>query len=282
VRFQRAPRGSVRVRYTLPAPDTRRFVADGATLLLLPAIERPVSTRITLDPTAFGAGARAASSFGFGREVRVEASAEALSRATFVAGVIGQAELDGPEGLDRAAWSGTTAFDPRQVAAEVAGFRSGAREYFAAREQRPLMLLMIADARPAGEFAATRRTASVRVDVGSTQPWTGALRLAAAQQVLREWIGAELAVAPVARNHSFESAWLSDGVNRAVARELLFRFGLLTPEEYRDEVEQLIALHVTSPVLRVRCTRWRPTPIARAPRRPSWCAARSTRRCSTQ
>jgi hypothetical protein len=257
VRLGRAARGSVRAQYSVTASavslDANRFCGHGAALLLLPTAyrERPVTTHIRLDPRLLGAHARAASSFGIGAEARVDASAEALARASFVAGALGYATFDGPEGIDQAAWLGTLAFDPRQVAAEVAGFRSGAREYFSSRRLTPLTLLLVADKRSAGEFSATRRTQSVLVEVGAGQQWTGAVRLAAAQQVLREWIGAELAVQPADRDHPFEAAWLADGVNRTVARELLFRFGLLTPEEYAAEIHQLIALHVTSPVLRV-------------------------------
>ncbi|MEJ7730765.1 MAG: hypothetical protein WKG00_16300 [Polyangiaceae bacterium] len=41
--------------------------------------------------------------------------------------------------------------------------------------------------------------------------------------------------------------WFSEGLTRSVARDLLHRFGLITPAELAAEVEGLVALAVTSP-----------------------------------
>jgi len=227
--------------------DETRLVASGERLLALPEQwgDRPVSVSMSFDSSAFGPESRAASSFGVGRHVRFEASAAALRRATFIAGPMGHAVLDGPEGRDEGAWLGYTAFDPRAAIAEVAGFRSAARELFGERAQLPFTFLLVADSRPAGEFDVARRTTSVLVRVGLSQSYNGPLRVSVAQQVLREWIGATLYVGDPAKPG--EARWFTQGFSRYVARELQFRFGLMTPAEYLAEVEALERIVATSP-----------------------------------
>ncbi len=254
----RAPSGRLVISYTLTAQpfdaarplatavDPNRLRVSGESVLALPDDyeSRPLSVTVRIDTKMYPDANMAASSLGVGHERSLELTMAALRRASFIAGPMGHAKMNGPEGHDEAAWLGFSSFDPRSVAAEVAGFRTGAREYFAAKRSAPLTLLIVSDGRAAGQFDAARRTASVLVHVGAFQKWTAPIRMTVAHQVLREWMGAELALVPE-ELEEVRTLWFTEGVTRYLARELLWRFGLLGPEEYRDEVEALLALVAT-------------------------------------
>ncbi len=232
------------------ALDPNHMRVSGERLVALPdgIGETPVDALVRIDPTALGPYARAASSFGIGNKHRLQASPSALRRATYLAGPMGQALLDGPEGHDEVAWLGYTTFDPRSVAAEVAGFRMAARDFFRERDSAPFTLLIVVDPRPVGEFEATRRTSSVLLHVGVNQAYNGPLRVTVAHQLLREWMGSVLYVGPLDPRKSGEAIWFTDGVTRYLGRELTFRFGLLTAAEYVAEVEELERIALTSPL----------------------------------
>lgn len=259
VTLRRAPEGPVSARYRVagepfsaarplaPSLDPNQARFSGEAMYLLPetAEREPVSVQISVASAEFAPGARAASTLGLGSPVHTEATADALRRSTVLVGTLGTAEFEAPEGVDRAAWLGYSSFDPRQVVAEIAGFRTAARQHFDARTSSPSMTLLVSDARPAGEFDVMRRAASVLIHTGVSQTWDGPLRIAAMQQMMREWLGAQLSIAPADASFTLERAWFDDGVNRWLTRDLLFRFGLLTPEEYRDDIEQVMRVHVT-------------------------------------
>jgi predicted metalloprotease with PDZ domain len=259
--LSRAPSGPLQVAYTVrgqpfaatrplaPSLDHDRARFSGEAVFLLP--ETPddalLPVRLTVDASAFP-NASVASSLGLGSPLEANASAQALFRTSVLVGVLGVAELVAPEGVDRAAWLGYSSFDPRQVVAEIAGFRTGVRQALDARTSGPSMLLFASDSRRPGEFDVMRRAGGVLVHAGVSQSWDGPARIAVMQQMTREWIGSELSVAAVDGGFPLERAWFEDGVNRWFARDLLFRFGLLTPEEYRDDIEQVVRLQVTSPL----------------------------------
>lgn len=229
--------------------DPNRLIAAGDALLALPAAwaERVVPVSARIEAQKLLPDARAASGFGVGERRTLEVSAAAVRRMTFLAGQMGHAVLDGPEGHDEVAWLGYTSFDPRSVAAEVASFRTAAREYFKEKRTAPFTLLLLSDGRPAGRFDAVRQTASVLLKVGVSQTYGGPLRIAVAHQLLREWMGPALWVGPDSAERRGESLWFVEGVTRFLARELSFRFGLLTPAEYLAEVDEIERLVVASP-----------------------------------
>ncbi|MBK8994155.1 MAG: hypothetical protein IPM35_00180 [Myxococcales bacterium] len=225
--------------------DPNRLAAAGDALFALPAAwaDRPVPTQLGIEAHKLHPDARGASGFGVGARRTLTLSGAALRRMSFLAGPMGHAVLDGPEGHDEVAWLGYTSFDPRSVAAEVASFRSAAREYFGEKQSAPFTLLLVSDGRPAGGFDATRQSASVLLHVGVNQSYGGPLRVALAHQLLREWVGPALWIGPPGA----ESLWFVEGVTRFLARELCFRFGLLTPGEYLAEADEIERLVVTSP-----------------------------------
>ncbi|MCC6897437.1 MAG: hypothetical protein IT377_00605 [Polyangiaceae bacterium] len=258
--FDREPVPPLSVSYTRAAEafstgplgvslDPNRMAASGDALLALPVAwaDQPVPTTVVIEAKKLLPEARAASSLGVGERRTLEVSSSALGRMTFLAGQMGHAVLDGPEGHDEVAWLGYTSFDPRSIAAEVASFRTAAREYLGDKRSAPFTLLLVSDARPSGGFEVARQTASVVVHVGVGQAYGGPMRVAVAHQLLREWLGPVLWVGPAEPERRAEAAWFVEGVTRFLARELAFRFGLLTPGEYLAEIDEIERLLVTSP-----------------------------------
>jgi hypothetical protein len=259
--------GEVRLAYAIDAsaragtvvpgvdPDANRFLASGEPLLLLPdgLDDRAVRATVTVDCAGYVVDdghesmVDGASSFGVGGVREVTVRGRELRRGVYVAGALGRALFDAAEGHDEAVWLGYTSFDPRPIAADVAAFRTAAREVFRAGEETPLTLMIVPDGRLPGAFAAARRARSVIVRVGAGEAWTGPVRIAVATEVLRAWIGERLWIGRDDAEHEAESYWFTEGVTRHLAREMLFRFGLITPREMADEVHGLLGLRATSP-----------------------------------
>jgi hypothetical protein len=264
VALERAPSGAVKVAYSVragapafPGPpsvavDPDRFEGLADALLLLPDAldERAASVRLHVDTANIGSKelVGAASTFGVGPTRTVTARGSELRRAMFVAGILGKAVFDAPEGHDEAAWLGYTAFDPRPASADMAGFRTAVRQLFKTRESSTATMLFLTDGRPVGSFVVTRLPRSVVVRVGAGEPWSGPVRIAAASAVLHEWVGERLWVGPSDAEHEAEAYWFTEGLVRNVARDLLFRFGLVPPAEAAADLEALAAIAATSPL----------------------------------
>lgn len=252
----RTPRGAVRVTYaaaptssvddgTAVHVDPDRLHAGAERLLLLPEglDDRAVPTRLLLDASRVE-GAQVVATLGKGGTHEGTMRGRELRHVSLIAGRPGSAVLDAYEGHDEAGWLGFTRFDPRFAAAETAGVRSALADYFADRARLPFTLLILSDKRPSDPFAVSLRTRGLLVHAHLDAPWTAAARLPIATELARRWIGGALAIAgdPAA------SAWLSEGFARAVAREVSFGMGTLSPVEYADEVTMLLATQALSPL----------------------------------
>jgi hypothetical protein len=224
--------------HTLWRLDERGFVARGHDLLVLPNIgDVPTETSVEIDARAFGTDGRAVSSIGIGAERQAPMTREALQNAWFAAGWFGSAVFEASEGHDEAAWFGSPAFDPRPLAAEVASFRSAVRERFRDHHFRPLTLILIVDP-SVDEFEVARAPVSIIARVAPGAVLSARLRLAILHQVMKEWVGGQLALEDDVHE---ELAWFTEGFSRYFARELAFSFGLLSSSEYIDEVNALLA-----------------------------------------
>jgi hypothetical protein len=236
-------------------PDRLEIMGDA---LILPDVDenQKLTTFVQLDLSGYGItdGERgtfvngAASSFGIGSSREITASPREIRNAVFVAGRMGTAVFDTLEGHDEAAWFGYTAFDPRPVSADTAAFRTAAAEFFGERSSAPQTLLIVPVPGPAGAFVATRRTQSVFVQVAVADTWSGPLRIATAVETLHAWIGERLWIGPEEPSRIYEGAWFADGFARHLARDMLFRFGLVTPLETASEVNSLESVLAMSPL----------------------------------
>ncbi|HEY4121656.1 MAG TPA: hypothetical protein VGM56_27510, partial [Byssovorax sp.] len=95
-------------------------------------------------------------------------------------------------------------------------------------------------------LSMSRRADSLLLHVGLQEPWGAAPRIALAHAMVQTWIGGVLWIGPDDAAHEAESYWFSEGVARYFAREILFRVGLLDPDEYRDAIALDLAIAFTS------------------------------------
>jgi hypothetical protein len=259
VTLARATNGAVRAAYDVaaaggaaeplqPLVTQDAFRVSGESLLLLPVAydEKPVPTKLHIAADALGASG-AASSFGIGGERDKTVRGRFLRHAAFLAGQLGTATFHTLDAEDEAAWIGLTAFDPRAVASEAAIIRGAVETFFGAREAAPMPLLIMGHVRPARLFSMSRRSNSMLLNVGMQEPWGPVGRIAVAHQVTQKWIGGAVWVGPDDPVHEAESYWFSEGVARFFARDILFRVGLLDPDEVRDSVGVDLAAWYTSP-----------------------------------
>jgi len=265
IELARAPEGELHIDYTVESrvspgklaflsadPDRLELSGDA---LLLPDASRDLrlSAKIEIDLSPYGtveSGASvsgAATSFGIGASREVSTTVDELRGVVMVTGRMGTAVFDTLEGHDEAAWFGYTAFDPRPVSADTAAFRTAAGELFGERSPLPQTFLIVPDPGPPGRFLAARRTRSVLLHVAVGEPWSGPLRIATSVEMLRAWVGERLWIGPEDPARSAEGAWFAEGVVRHLARDMLFRFGLVTPLEVADEVNGLESVLATSP-----------------------------------
>jgi hypothetical protein len=262
ITLEKPPRGALHLAYTIhvkPGPtnqvlpvnlDPNHFEGAGEALLALPAAldDQVIATSIHLrgpdwdEPKASGA-----SSFGFGTDREVTAHGRDLRFATYLVGTIGHALFDAHEGHDEAVWLGYTAFDPRPISADVAAFRTAIREIFRDSDGDSLTLMIVADGRTPGSFRVTRRASSVLAHVGSGEPWSAPVRISVATEVIHGWIGSRLVIGSDDPGREAEGYWFTEGVARGLARDLLFRFGLITSTELLDEMHGLAGVLATSP-----------------------------------
>lgn len=235
-------------------PDRLEIMGES---LLLPDVEenQKLATFVRMDLSVYGTdGERGtfvsggASSFGIGSSKEFKASPREIRNAVFAAGRMGTAVFDALEGHDEAAWFGYTAFDPRPVSADTAAFRTAAAEFFGERNTTPQTLLIVPTPGPSGAFVASRKTQSVLVHVAVADTWSGPLRIATAVETLHAWIGERLWIGPEEPSRVVEGAWFADGFARYLARDMLFRFGLVTPLEAASEVNSLESVLAMSAV----------------------------------
>lgn len=229
-----------------------QFRVSGETILALPVAFEKRSFALALDVDGRPKDAPVVgSSFGVGRAFvhrdvpRV--TGNELRRSAFIGGAGGHAIFNAPEGHDEIAWIGYSAFDPRPMAAEVATFRTTLRDHFKWGDDGAQSIVISVDTRPKGHFRVQRRTAGLAIALAGTDPFDAALRLSVAHELVHAWIGDRLWVGDTRAGHEAETIWFHEGYARWVAREQLYRVGLLSPVEYAAEVNRLFSIVTTSP-----------------------------------
>lgn len=245
----RKPTGRIVIQYSLPVQqgaasptiNTQFFLAAGADILLLPKFSKALTTEVVFDSSQYSVdlGVGAASSFGLENGQRLPITWHGLRAAIFSAGWRGWGQFKGPEGEDNSTWYGYSRFDPRALLAEVAGFRTAVRFYFGQSPRRPLLLLLASRNEAMSGFEVARATAAVVAQYDTRQELTSAFRLSIFHQVLKEWLGAQVSVVDAQGSSSIE---FTEGFSRYLARQFAFEFGLLSPEEYLEELNGLLAV----------------------------------------
>jgi hypothetical protein len=254
VTVDRAISGELSIRYELALGesgtgelssqvDPNRALLVGESSVMLPSggLDEPIDVSLRIDPGAF-TGGEAAGSFGLGATRRMKARARELRGAAFLVGELGQARFLAYEGHDEVAWAGFTQFDPRWVSAEIASTRSSIDMFFGGRAGPPFTTLIIAERRPT-PFSLLPRVSSVLLRVDPAAPWDVASKLRFATELARRWLGRRIRFADGER----AGLWLTEGFSRAIARDVLFALGLMTPAELGDELNGLLGTELLSP-----------------------------------
>lgn len=260
VRSGRPVQGPLRARYRLDSevagfedavattlgPD--RFRLAGETALLLPtAFDRQLlSVEVDVDLAPLPPGSALASTLG--RDTSgLRCTGAALRHAAFFAGKLNTARFVTEEATDEWVWLEVLGFDARPVSGETAALRAELARYFERRPPSPFIVLMEASVRESGSFSVVPRSGGVLLELPVGASWGGPLRIAVARELFRPWFGAEVRMVGASPEPGPPELWFNEGVARALARELVFRFGMLTADEYADEINGIIGGVLLSP-----------------------------------
>jgi hypothetical protein len=231
---------------TTVGPDRLRL--SGETALLLPTSfdSARLTASIFVDLSAIPR-AHVASSFGRVHPPKTTCTGAELRHATFLGGNISTSQFETPAGIDEWAWLEVLGFDARPVSGEFAALRSEVTSYFEAREAGPFTTLALAEARPDGRFSVIRRARGLLVQLSVDTGWSAPVRIVVAREIFRPWFGEEVRLVGADGQASMRELWFNEGAARALARELVFRLGAVTPEEYRVELNDLVGAALLSP-----------------------------------
>jgi len=194
---------------------------------------------------------QAASSFGLEHEVSSTSSFTDLSHAGFVFGSLGHARFAAQEGRDHAAWQGYFSFDPRWVAAEAAGVRTGVDRWLRVSRpgDDPSVGLLFAARAPGAEgrgldIRPLFRGALVSGDASSM--WTSRERLDLTRLFAQRTIAASIKLESADEPGS-TSSWFDEGIAHAVALDVLRGMGVISRAEAVAEVSSWLAEEALSP-----------------------------------
>jgi hypothetical protein len=258
----RPVRGGLRARYRIESAvadfddavattlGADRVRLSGETAFLLPSAfdGQPLVADLEFDLSSLPAKSRVASTLG--PELSpLRCTGAALRHASFLGGRLNTARFVTDEATDEWVWLEVLGFDARPVSGETAALRSELARYFESRAPSPYVVLAEASVRPDSSFTAASRSGGLLLELPVGTSWAGAARISVARELFRPWFGGEVRLGGAEGGEpSPRELWFNEGVARALARELVFRFAMLTPEEYADEINGFIGSVVLSPL----------------------------------
>lgn len=245
--------------------DDAHFFATGEALVLLPEGLPNQRHRllIHLDPTVLGPAdpgeftglppLRAATSFAVGTDLELEAWPFELRHLAFMMGTLEWARFDTMRGDDRWLGTGPARFDQRWSAAELAGVRSAIDRQIGMPTLEPLVTMLVAGSHAAAEpsFRAELRGRGLVILADQSAIWDAQARMNTAQALVSRWLGGRLRVLLDVSADPHSELWFTVGATRYVAREVLFDLGLLSDDEYIEELNR-IELELAASPLRER------------------------------
>lgn len=265
----RAPVGELWLRYTARSGGARlglrvsrdRMSGVGHGFLLLPRIEAPVATRIRWHLEGLGPGARGASSFGEG-DVAVTVTSGALAHAVYAAGALDSAV----EGAQRVVALGTRAIEAREVLAwttrarglaaarfeggadvghgePLAGAGMGHGEPLAGGSGRepaavgaPFTVFLLGEPGVGQDHDGAFLGRALGLGFDGDRRFDPQLRIALAHELVHRHLGGDLQIVDDAGR---PAAWFAEGFTVHYARKLLFDAGLITPEDFVDDLQRV-------------------------------------------
>ncbi len=175
-----------------------------------------------------------------------------LGRAGIIAGRVESSRFESHAGRDRVATFGAPRYDPRWVAAELAGIRSAADRYFGVATSTPFTTLVSATSRTPGAptFQAQLRGRGLVILADQSAAWDREARMGATTALVQRWLGGRMRIKPSA-DLPFDpgwALWFHGGISRFIAREVLFELGILDTADYISELNAIELELATSPV----------------------------------
>ena len=252
----RAVRGPVTIRYTVPADATLpprgpappfSFSADGGGVsaaghifLLLPPEDARYRATIDWDLSRAPSCSRGVSSLGEGRVTASEPMDGAQLRMTFfMAGRIGTWPATLPSGGFFGAWQGRPAFDAGKLLAWTGTLYDHYAAFFGQRRSPPYGVFLRHNPINAGGGVGLHRSFVTTFGKGHGSD-VGRIRITLAHEMFHTFQPF------IAQPAGLESSWFGEGLATFYQARLPFRFGLLTPEDFIADVNWTAARYYTS------------------------------------
>jgi len=244
----RAVKGDVEVRYRLIAEnipaiaggppigvriDGDGFSATGQAFLMTPSVVRDYRISLVWDLSAMGPGAEAVSSYGDGDVTLPAGPVERLGRALYMAGHLEQEPRAG-RGAFSAVWQGEPPFDPRPAMQWTAELHAAMSRHFRDVTEPPYRVFLRYNPMNAGGGAALTNSFIVTWGTGVTG------------ESLKSILGHEMTHTWTANGIG---SWYSEG-NAVFYQTLLpWRAGLITAEEYLEDLNLTASRYYTNALL---------------------------------
>ncbi|RZK00436.1 MAG: peptidase M61 [Novosphingobium sp.] len=253
--------GALTVRYSVPAQaalpprgpappfsfsaDGQGVSAAGHMFLLLPPGEGRYRTTYAWDLTRAPMGSRGVSSLGEGRRTAGELLTGAeLRMSFFMAGRIGTWPAKVPAAGFFGAWQGSPCFDAKELLGWTGNLYDHYARFFARKDAQPYGVFLRHNPINAGGGVGLHRAFVTTFGENSCQD-LGKIRLTLAHEMFHTFQPF------IAEPGGLESSWFGEGLATFYQARLPFRFGLLTAEQYIDDVNWTAARYYTSVMARV-------------------------------
>ncbi len=247
--------GTVRVHYQVPAsaPPAPRgpappleltsegggFSAAGGVFLLLPPGDQPYRIAVDWDLSALRAGATGVSSFGPGKVSSASPRPLAtLADSYFMAGAIGRFPESGTADGFFSAWQGNPPFDVRPLMAWASRLRTDYIRFFSDRSPEPYGVFIRRNlVNPGGGVALNHSFVTTYGEKTGSDP--DDLKLTLAHEMFHTF-------APSIGNPAgLESSWFGEGLATYYQRELPFRFGMIGPAAFLEDLNYTAGRYYT-------------------------------------
>lgn len=250
---EREPRGEVRVRYR--APVTNALPARGAAppydlrtegggvsgsggaFIILPEGERDYRIALRWDLSAMDDGASAAGSFGDGDADLAAGPADRLMRAFFMAGPLHRHPGEDEAGRFSSAWLGEPPFDTGELMDWTARLHAWMDRYFPDAGDDAYRVFLRINPVNAGGGAAMINSFLVTFN-DETEP--EGLKSTLAHEMVHTWAGSL---------EGENNAWFSEGIAVHHQRALPLRAGMITPEDFLDDLNRTAARYYTNALI---------------------------------
>jgi hypothetical protein len=263
--LERTQRGTLQLRYTLrtatdieavglsrSAVDPTRMRANVENVLALPSAlgepkqANPIVDVHTVVDTSELRGRDAASSWGIGPRHNGRLPLGLLKQGFIVAGELGSARFDQQGARDRSIAMGIFGFDPRQIGADMAVFRSYVGQTLGQPDRNTLNYVWTSDARAPHRFEVRASPVALLIGMPMGAKWEPRMRIRVAQAIVKRWLGGRLWLSRNGRKDDTSTRWFDWGVARWFSATSLLHSGLLSLRDYQKEVNGSLAYVATA------------------------------------